>query len=429
LKFLKDKEAAEFIAWARARAIHLDPLDGRSIDPSRLAALDRAVSGKRIAFIGEQDHYVHEKYDYRALMVRYLFSRRWRWFGEEMGFSDGLEVQRYVASGDARHLDRVTMYGDRSCVRGDRDDSPSGILKPSPSSPFPEREFKAEQIRLVRTLHELSTGAGDPLRFFGFDCDPVPGGGYRDIEAVLRPVAGDAIVRGLLERLARVAGESIEDEIARLRAVCAAIDENSTHLRELVGAHAFDELQLSARCLADSFEFIRVANPAKSWDVLNDSFAHREQVMHRQMQALLSMAPAGAKFALMSHNIHLAKDNLAIKLPGGAGPGGNRLPSIGTFLERLLPGEVFSIWMLCGRGTDAQPYAGLTREVIAPRGSLNDALCEVGPAFVLLLDDPLPQLLGREIDFVTNGNLVSRAVVPRQTDAIFFVRDVTPLRE
>src|SRR5690348_14286483 len=205
------RETSEFIAWARARAVSLAPLDGWKTDPEKLASLDRALTGKRIVFVGEQDHYVHEKYHYRTLVARYLFARGWRWFGEEMGFADGLEVARYVESGHERYLERVTMYGDRSCVRGDRDDSPSGILKPNPSSPFPEREFKAEQVRLARALRQLNatreTGSA-ALRFFGFDCDPLPGGGYRDIEGVLRPFDSDSIVREVVGRVALVARES-----------------------------------------------------------------------------------------------------------------------------------------------------------------------------------------------------------------------------
>ncbi len=59
--------------WARERAIALDPL-GPDIALERLAPLDELLSGKRIVFLGEFEHFVHEKYDYRLLFLRYLDS-------------------------------------------------------------------------------------------------------------------------------------------------------------------------------------------------------------------------------------------------------------------------------------------------------------------------------------------------------------------
>jgi hypothetical protein len=64
----------------RAIPIELDGERG-SIEP--FAVLDDVAARARIAFIGEMDHFIAEKYDYRLLCIRYLASRGWRWFGEE----------------------------------------------------------------------------------------------------------------------------------------------------------------------------------------------------------------------------------------------------------------------------------------------------------------------------------------------------------
>ena len=64
----------------RAIPIELDGEHG-SIEP--FAVLDEVAAAARVAFIGEMDHFVAEKYDYRLLCIRYLASRGWRWFGEE----------------------------------------------------------------------------------------------------------------------------------------------------------------------------------------------------------------------------------------------------------------------------------------------------------------------------------------------------------
>ncbi len=429
-----NSDARAFKEWAAAHAIPLEPLDGFNGDPEKLSILDAALAGKRIVFIGEQDHFVHQKYDYRMVVARYLFSRGWRWFGEEMGWSDGIRVDKYLASGNAEFLDRVATYGDRSAMRTDRNDDPTGILKDywSPER-FPQRQFKAEQVRFARGLYELkgSRGREGRIRFFGFDCDALPGGGYIDIEEILRPFANDDLVTRLLRALARIPGESIAQEVARLRSVQDLIITHIPHLEALLGRQSLALLEPSAFCLARSFAYTAVAYPAKTWGELNRGFAIREEAMHRSMERLLSRADSNDKFALMSHNMHLAKEAASMEVSGGAGPGGGQVEPIGTFLACGMPAQVFSIWMLCGRGRDSQPLSYMSDEVRSPKDSLNEMLCDVGPAFVLPLSrsDSLPAVLDRKISFVSNGNIVNRAVIPRQTDAIFFVRDVTPLRD
>ena len=83
--FSNDRSAREFKAWASDRAIRLDiPLQSEP-NLKRLAALDSPLENKRIVYLGEPDHFIHEKYDYRLLMLRYLISRRWNQIGEEIG--------------------------------------------------------------------------------------------------------------------------------------------------------------------------------------------------------------------------------------------------------------------------------------------------------------------------------------------------------
>lgn len=64
------------------RAIPIE-LDGEHGDLSTFSVLDEIADRARVAFIGEMDHFIAEKYDYRLLCIRYLASRGWRWFGEE----------------------------------------------------------------------------------------------------------------------------------------------------------------------------------------------------------------------------------------------------------------------------------------------------------------------------------------------------------
>jgi hypothetical protein len=63
-------------------AVDID-LDGVHGDLAPFAVLDDLAAAAHVAYIGEMDHFIAEKYDYRLLCIRYLVSRGWRVFGEE----------------------------------------------------------------------------------------------------------------------------------------------------------------------------------------------------------------------------------------------------------------------------------------------------------------------------------------------------------
>jgi hypothetical protein len=127
----------DFKAWASEHAIRFEPLDGATADVEKLAVLDAALESKRIVYLGESDHYVHELYEFRLLLTRYLFARGWRWIGEELGVSDGARIDQYYATGNESHLDRISAFGYRGAFRTDRDDTPTGILKEAWGPAFP----------------------------------------------------------------------------------------------------------------------------------------------------------------------------------------------------------------------------------------------------------------------------------------------------
>ena len=98
--------------------------------------------------------------------------------------------------------------------------------------------------------------------------------------------------------------------------------------------------------------------------------------------------------------------------------------------QRATPAEVFSVWMLIGRGTDSQPFPTLSKEIREKPGTLNALLGEIGDCFILPIDaaDYRARLLTENIEIMHDGNGGVRTAIARQADAIFFVRDVTPLR-
>jgi erythromycin esterase-like protein len=417
--FSNDRAITEFKAWASEHAIRLDlPLQSDR-NFARLAALDSSIANKRIVYLGEPDHFIHEKYDYRILMLRYLLSRGWRHIGEEMGVIDGYRINQYLQTGDSNHLDRAPIYGYKGGQRTDRDDSATGLLKDSFTT-FPLEVFNAEQKSFARSLRDIASAHSNEISFFGFDIDALPGAGYEELAEMLAPAADDAHVGRILATLARVPNETRLDEVARLDLAIKLID-----------AHPALSANVSrfARALRDSFHYTQSAYPAADWPALNVAMGLREETMHRNVTAQLAESGSDSRTVLMSHNLHLAKAYDRIKRNFGAGPGGGRVPALGTFLNGMMPSQVYSIWMLCNRGRDCQPFSFCTCEIKPVAGSLNSILSEIAPALILPLgaDAPLPGLLDSKILIQMDGQPGVRAAIADQADAIFFIDEVSPL--
>ena len=424
--YSNSRATAKFTAWAREHAIALEfPLDSER-NFNRLAALDASIANKSVVYLGEPDHFIHEKYDYRLLMLRYLLARGWNRVGEELGVCDGHRINQFFATGDAAHLDRVPIYGYKGDTRADRVDQPTGLLSDSYSKAYPANELAAEQKAFAKHLRALSN---DPISFFGFDIDGLPGGGYADVAEMLRPFAADASVRKVIAQLKRVEGESIDAEVARLNAALELIEGERARMLDLMGAVNISNLVRHARALHDSFRYIQMAFPASDWPALNTAMAYRETVMHRNAADALTAAGPHGKVVLMSHNLHLAKDFGRIKGNFGAGPGGGKVDAVGTHINKLVSGEVFSIWMLCNRGRDCQPFSFCTSEIKPVAGSMNSVLASIGPALVLPLDSlASARLADVEMQIQMDGNTGVRIAIARQADAIVFIDEVSPLR-
>jgi erythromycin esterase-like protein len=422
----------DFAAWARERAIHFDA-SASDLDPAALAPLETMLAGKRFAYIGEPDHFIHEKYAYRTLMLRWLGASGFMHVGEELGVADAARIARFIRSGEPSYLERVATYGYHGAARGDRDDSPIGILRDGGA--YPTAELGAEQKRLAHAMRAISgeresRGEGR-LHYFGFDLDPPDTVGYEDALALLEHAAGDPAVARIMGELNRVAGESMDDEIARLDAALATIQTNLQHLEELLGPADAAELWHCAACLRATLAFRRDIRTVKTYEALNPAMAERERFMQREMNRAVRDAGPEAKFVLMSHNMHLCRDPAAVaRSDAGAGPGGKTDPPLGAYLAARYPGSIFSCWMLIGRGRDCHPFAGLPHEIAIVPGTLNAALAEVGECFMLPIDtgDPRARLLAGDVEVRWDAVTGARLAVARQADAIFFVRDVTPLR-
>ena len=409
---------------ARLHSTILKRLDENE-NTRRLSILDSLVAGKRFAYVGESDHFIHEKYAYRLAILNYLAARGFTHVGEEIGASDGMRIDRYIETGDESQLERITIYGYSGASRSDRDDTPTGILRGSFGDAYPTAQFAAEQKRFAHGLRKISqrlksADSGSRLHFLGFDIDPLPGGGYEDLAEIL----------GRCQPMRRSIRYGMRCSASRAKRSMTEIARLDGALR-LIEAGPFDALRYSATCLRDSFDYVRMTYPAKTFDALNPGMAFRERYMHRQVDRRLGQMRPNEKLALMSHNMHLCRAPDAVAgSDAAAGPGGKTDPPLGAWLAARYPGEVFSVWMLIGRGRDSQPFPTLSKEISEKPGALNSLLGEIGDCFILPIDaaDSRARLLTENIEIMHDGNGGVRTAIARQADAIFFVRDVTPLR-
>ena len=391
-------------------AIRLDPTSyaPRASDARRLAPIDAALAAARVIFLGETNHFVHEKVDFRLWWIERI-ARLGRSFvvAEELGASDGRDIARYLDTGDTAHLDAAATFGDKRHERADRDDRPTGILRASFDA-YPTALFKAEQARFYRGLRKLA-----PSRFHGYDIDAV-GVGYDDLRRERH--RAPALSAAFWPALERIDGESLGAETARL----ARAFELIAQIDDPVAARLRDHL----RSMIETNAYTALAHPAKDYESLRPAMAYREDLLKRRVDALVDSLARDEVLVLMAHAFHLAKDDRRIG-DAGVGPGGGRVASLGHHLVQERGLCPFSAWLVYGEGEDSQPFPDLPKRASFPGDTLNRRLAALGvPCVVPVAADAFERDVGL-------GHLYNHVVpvhLPSEADAIFFVPRVTRLR-
>jgi erythromycin esterase-like protein len=394
-------------------AIRLDATNWAPVDPghSMLADIDRALARARIVLLGETNHFAHEKCAFRLWWLGRLARHRRLVLGEELSWSDGRFVSRYLASGDESQLDRLATFGHPG--RADRDDRPTGILRASADA-FPTALFKAAQVRFYRALREL-----EPRRFFGFDVG-APDATYEDIEARVDQVPDTGMAQSLRQLLARVPGESIAEEAERLqRAAEHAGRSGEPQLRAL-------ESEIAS--MAGSLQYMALAHPAPDYEALRPAMALREDLMKGRVERALAELAPDETLVLMAHAFHLARDDRRIHAEG-IGPGGGLVPSLGHHLVQVLGLAPYAVWMLYGGGQDSQPFPDLPQHASYPPDALNSVLGSAGMPLVLNVAPLAEGALSRDVGVGHMYNQVVPVHLPTQADAIWYLPRITPMRD
>ena len=367
--------------------------------------------------LGEFNHFVHEKSDFRQFFSRYLVARGVRTFAEELGWSDGIRVNRFL-HGDERQLGRLPSFGYQEHLRSDRNDRPTGILRASFDA-YPTTLFVGEQSRFYRALR--AAVPDNRLRYFGFDIDGAPGGSYEDIAEILSGSASPSPTVHFLEALARIPDENIDAEIQRLLRARDTWTRASGISPSLQAA-----VEASLDALIDSLRYVAQTYGAATYDALRPGMAWREDAMKRRFENIDRLTNGATPIAAMGHALHLVKHDGKLAAGAGVGPGGGLTCSIGHHLAQEKGKRVFSIWFVYGAGEDSQPFPDLPRRANYPAASFNALLASIGKPFVLRTEDAIfaePVRIGHMYNSLVELPLVD------QVDAIFFLPRVTPLQE
>jgi erythromycin esterase-like protein len=416
----------EFVQWVKERAIHLDTLDWASIDSSMLSLLDKEVEGKRVVYLGEPDHYIHEKYDFQLILVRYLFERGFRYVGYEMGIFGGRLIDAYLESGDSSCLDLSRVFGEERYVREDRDDTPRGF--PALKNP----EYRKSQLSEVqwfleqlRELNERLRPREKRLHWFGFDVDILSGVGYQEIRKRLKSHASHKVIREILKRMDLVQGESVLEEAKRICDLIKYVDNSADTITSIIGNREYMFLTRDLQSLQDGLIFLDAFKkaPSPEWE---PALREREKNIFRQMDELLEGLSEDDKIILIGHNMHLSKDYRKAWLRSVP-----MWPSIGTHMVRRFPGKIYSIWMLYDYGRHGNMWNDSFYEDVPSHPLRVESLfTKAGLRFILPFhsQDPREKYLDEDRNFVANGRL-AHGFIRSQADAIFFVSEVTPIRE
>jgi erythromycin esterase-like protein len=355
-----------------------------------------------VILLGELNHFVHEKSDFRLAFVNHFAGLGYDVCAEELGWSDGARIDAFLRSRDERVFDHISLFGHRGDARTDRDDRLGGIFRAAIEA-YPTELMRAEQTRFYRGVN--------PRAYYGFDVAAGHDGGYADIDAETA-AASDATVDAWRRGLARVAGESIDEEVARLTALSRAVP-----------ASLGDPVRAALEALIDGLRYTALLRDAQTYEATRPAMAFRENAMKRRLADIRALSPG--RMILMGHAMHLAKDDGRIDAPAGVGPGGGRVSSLGHHVAQELSLKTFSVWMIYGAGEDSQPLPDLPRSARYPPDTLNAKLAArfSEPTLISTVDAPdEPALIGHMY------NSVFRTHLRDQVDALYFVPRVTPMR-
>jgi erythromycin esterase-like protein len=412
---LPEVSSEGFVQWVRESAISVERW---TMNPALEAYFDEVLRDRRIVFLGEPGHFFQEKYDVQLMLIEHLARRGYRHlFVEGLGATASEIVNDFVASGTAfespgddatteeRYRARVLEYA----VGAD-------------ASEFQRRKAGAQRrfFEALQRLNACRPEAADPLTVHPLDVDMAPGGCRLTIDALLENYEANPQLQALRKRFTRGPEESVDLWFGRLEKVRDNIDGDLDLTLAGLSRPDRHRLRQCVDCLVESLAFTKTR---QADGVMDRALVRREPAMFRQVQAALERLPDDAKVIMMAHCNHLSRI--------GSDTMRARQPSVGEMIAAEHPDEIFSIWMLHDHGWLLNPMAPQPLEQLASDPQrVESLLVRAGSTFVL----PLHTGAGPE-QYLDHKRRLSYfswyeiATINRQTDAIFFLDEISPLRE
>jgi erythromycin esterase-like protein len=385
--------AVEAVNPIAAAAIAFDPSATGPLPPEVAIEVDRAFEEHQVLALGEGDHFIREKYDYRLALLRHLVERHGvRHVSLEMGASDAGRLDRYLETGDDAWLHRVVLYG----YRGDTEDERRELGPVTQATRRPCDDAWAEAERaFFRELRSISVRAlasrGERIHLHGFDYDAAPGGGFADARDALASCTTSEEATKLRADVTPPRGTSAEREIVRLEGLVARIDAVRATLDAACGAPnvetaraALEQLVFSYRTFFEWHASMQDRSPDGPARV-HRMFVAREARMAASLSRWRANLRAGERVVLLAHDLHVARDSEVLRY-GPASHDGAMWTSLGTYIAREQPGSIWVAWLLYGEGTRYAPSKEECSSTVSLRPlSLEATLRHVGGAYYLPL--------------------------------------------
>ena len=322
-------EESEFLDWVRDSALPVEQLERND---ALEQYLDQALEGRRIVYIGEPGHFYTEKYAVQLLLIRHLVQRGYRHI-----FQEGLGASMAQAFDDFVQTGQRPGQGRPSGVSEDQVRYQQRAFEGWSGAKTPEfqRRVSAERSRFFEQIHQLNRSLPEgsaPIRVHPLDIDMLPGGCYHGITQLLDQYASVPEARLLRALAEKQAGETRQEEVARLERLREAVEQHPVGQLDFLTAPHRSQLQKLSDCLVESIVFLETA---RTDGKLDRALVRREPAMFRQVQYVLEQLPADEGVIMIAHTNHLSKigsDTLRA-----------RDPSVGELIDQAYPGQVFSI--------------------------------------------------------------------------------------
>jgi erythromycin esterase len=402
-----------FSVWAKTTAIRI-----RGTSPDQDAAdfkpLRKMIDDARIVAVGESRHDLHEQFQFKHRMVRFLV--------QQMSFS---AVAMEVSMPDAG---RVNDY-----VSGGAGDAEQLVHD---SLGYWDAWDTEEILALVQWLRQYNVDPahGRKVHFYGFDM-MFPSSSVAEIIRFLEKVDADhaaafrqqtAHVRTEPQRLSRKEWMDMRDALSKLRSDVEA-----------------NRREYSARSSRDAFEWalhqISVATQAANWwlagaDGLNNRAQVREQSMAENIQWILQHEGPHGRILVSAHNAHVAKGYR--RKPEGVALG-SPIEPMGKYLNRVFGASLIVLAATFNQGR-LQAVGPFKERTFAPAldDSLDGELRQVQlPFFILDLrtvprrvrqDSPREWKIRANVGSGDDGYDVYTA--PDSFDAVYFIDEVSRSR-